>query len=295
MTDSKTLPVIGAAVTAPAWLPALAAVAPPLLIGATIGLALVAIFRDDKPKPATAPPEGAPPPQPKPAPKQERGFWDSFWNDGWFTEEEAKPATPAPVLTEAARQAILDNEAEIARERREIARLKTDIKQTRTQLANAYARPTPAVVTAQAVAHPKANAVAPVRPQPASPRPTIPAAPISALKAAVTPRPPAAPAASQVPAVIHQATPAPAVAVAAPVPLIVKPAPGKFQLFAPVVKREDVAAIFANGKRLARKDAVAALKARGVKQTTAYNALRDGGRFAALLDVGEDGLLAFRG
>ena len=60
------------------------------------------------------------------------------------------------------------------------------------------------------------------------------------------------------------------------------------------MNREDLAAVFANGKRLARKDAVAALKARGVKQTTAYHALRDGGRLSDLLAVGEDGLLAFK-
>jgi hypothetical protein len=279
MTDSRTLPIAAAAVTAPAWLPTLAAVAPPLLIVATIGLALVAIFSDDKPKPTAATPDGDTPPVSNPPRKQERSFWDSFWNDGWFTEN-AKPAVAAPALPETARQQrIRTIEAEIASERGEIDRLNTDIKQTRTQLQNTYARPAPAAVTVQAMARPQANAVAPVRRQLASPRPTIPDAPISAPQSAVTHRSPATPAASQAPAVIHQAT----------------PTPGPFQRFAPKVNREDVAAIFANGKRLTRKDAVAALKARGVKQTTAYNALRDGGRFGDLLDVGEDGLLAFKG
>ncbi len=327
MTDSRTLPVVGAAVTAPAWLPAVAAVLPPLTIGGLIGLGLVLLFRDDKPKPATATPDGATPPAPNPPPKQERGVLD------WLFDDDAKPTNTAPAETprlgpvgipypppveaaladtaEAERQQRLrDNEAELACKRHEIARLTAAEEETRAQLANAYAQPVAAAVTVQAAA----------RPQLASPRPAIPAAPISAPQAAVTPRSLATPAASQAPAVIQQATPAPAASVAAspqsadgtkdgsansrsqlqdvvaaPVPVIVKPAPGKFQLFAPKVNREDVAAIFANGKRLARKDAVAALKARGVKQTTAYNALRDGGRFAALLDVGEDGLLAFKG
>jgi hypothetical protein len=148
MTDSRTLPVAAAAVTAPAWLPTVAAIAPPLIIGAAAVAGLLWLFSDDdKPKPATAKPDGATPP-------------------------------------------------------------------------------------------------------------------------------------------------APDVAEAAPVPVIVNPS--KFQLFAPKVNREDLAAIFAGGKRLARKDAVAALKARGVKQTTAYNALRDGGRFSDLLPVGEDSLLTFK-
>ncbi len=211
--------------------------------------------------------EEAPPgivtPAPKPAPKQERSALDPLWNDGWFTEEEAKPATPAPAL----------------------------------RTAQAPVQPRPAAATVKVRIAPQ--------PQLASPRPAIPAAPAASPKVAIAdsqkpapqvavmPRSPETPAASQVPTVTHQATPAPVVAV--PVPETVKPAPGTFQLFAPTVKREDLAAIFANGKRLARKDAVTALKARGVKQTTAYNALRDGGRFADLLTVGEDGLLAFKG
>jgi hypothetical protein len=90
------------------------------------------------------------------------------------------------------------------------------------------------------------------------------------------------------------ASPVPAIA-AGPVPALVKPAPGNFPLFAPKVTREDLAAILAGGKRLTRQAAVAALGARGVKQTTAYRALREDGRFAGLLTVGEDGLLAFKG
>lgn len=114
MTDSRTLPIVGAAMTAPAWLPALAAIAPPLIIGTVAVAGLVWLFSDDdKPKPATATPEGNRPPAPNPPAKQERGFWDSSWNDGCFTKEEAKsdmarchgrnrsrhPVPPAPVPT----------------------------------------------------------------------------------------------------------------------------------------------------------------------------------------------------
>jgi hypothetical protein len=274
MNNTRTLPVAAAAVTAPAWLPTLATIAPPLIIGAGIVAALVWLFSDDeKPKADDA----APPAKPSPAPDAKHV------GAGWFEYDPPAAPTPAPAMTEAERlQRTRDNEAEIARTRREMKRLDSEIAATEAKLRDARTRPAAAAVT------PQANAVAPVRPQLASPATTIAAAPISAPRSPV-PAPP------QAPPVTHQATPAPAVAVAAPVPVTLKPTPGKFQLFAPKVHREDLAAIFANGKRLARKAAVAALAARGVKQTTAYNALRDGGRFAAVLDVGEDGLLAFKG
>lgn len=297
MTDSQTLPVVGAAVTAPAWIPTLATIAPPLLLGAGIAAALVWLLRDDTPKADAPAPDGHAPPTP--APRQERGFWDTFWNGGWGFDDDA-PATAAPALPETERQQrIRDNEAEIARERQAIARLKAEQEKTRKQLATARARNTPAV-SRQSVETASANS--------RSRLPDATPAPISAPQVAVTPRSPVAPAVSPAPAVIHQAAPVPAVAVTAPRQSAedgsansrsrlpdAAPAPGKFQLFTPKVNREDLAAVFADGKRLSRKDAVAALRARGVKQTTAYNALRDGGRFADLLTVGEDGLLAFNG
>jgi hypothetical protein len=264
-----------------------------LILGAGIAAALVWLLRDEKPKAEAPAPDGHAPPTP--AAKQERGFWDALWNGGWGFDDDAKPATPAPALTESERpHRIRDNEAALARERQAIARLKAEQDKTRRELANAYARPVRVAASRQSAEDGSANSRS--RLHDAAPRPTIPAAPISAP--AVTPRPPAMPAASQTPAV----------AVAAPRQSAetgsansrsqlqdAAPAPGTVQLFAPKVNREDLAAIFTGGKRLSRKDAVAALKARGVKQATAYNALRDGGRFAALLDVGEDGLLAFNG
>jgi hypothetical protein len=303
MNNTTTLPLVGAAVAAPALLPTIAVIAPPLLLGVGIAAALSALLRDDKAaKTAPATPGNTPPaPQPKrvgagwflfddepaapspapnPAPKQERGFWDSFWNENWLWEDTAKPAAAAQGEAER-QQRIRDNEAELARinlERREheanIRRIEAELKaerQRRKQIKAASVVAPVATAMARPPAATPATAIAAARPQPATPP-----APISAPK-------PAAPAPPHSPAVV-MATPA-------PVPVN----PSKFQLFAPKVTHEDLAAIFEKGAmRLARQSAVKLLLARGIKKTTAYNALRDGGRFADVLTTGEDGLLAFR-
>ena len=63
----------------------------------------------------------------------------------------------------------------------------------------------------------------------------------------------------------------------------------------PSVSRDALAAIFEQGtKRMSRKAAVTALMARGIKQTAAYKALRDDGRFTDCLEVGDDGLMTYR-
>ena len=152
---------------------------------------------------------------------------------------------------------------------------------TKANLRAVCVQGAPVAVNSKGVARPQANAIVPVQPQVTTPPPVGPAgSPDRTQTAAPTARPPA--------------TLAPTQAPAAAVPTIAKPAPNEFRLFAPKVNRGDLAAIFANGRRLARKHAAAALKAPGVKQTTAYNPLRDGERFADLLEVGADGLLAFK-
>jgi hypothetical protein len=277
----------------------LAMIAPPLAIGATLALALAWLLReDDKPESdADTTPAN---PSPVPDAKRHRAGWTFF--------EDADPAAPVPgAMTETELQDRLrHNEAALVAARREVRDRKAKELALAARIADAKARrpaaisapverpaqasaplqsrPRPsalAAVTDQAAAKATAAApVAPVRPQVTTPAQTTPAAsPKVTLAAAPSP------------AVIHPATPAPAVPVAARMPAKL----AGFPFIALTVKREDLAAVFENGtKRLTRKDAVAALKARRVKQTTAYNALRDGGRFASLLDVGEDGLLGFK-
>ena len=115
MTNSSTLPVIGAAVAAPALLPALATIAPPLLLGAGIAAALVWLFSEDQPQTATVTP-GNEPPAPNPAPRR----------IGLFPVHDDKPAAqaPAPAMTEAERQQrARELEVTLASERRELERL----------------------------------------------------------------------------------------------------------------------------------------------------------------------------
>ena len=269
MSNTRSIPTLATAGVT------LAAAAPALAIGAAIGLGLLWLFRDDeKPQTATATPGNEPP-----APDAKRQ------NSGWFLIkcDRESTAPPAPVVTqtmpdEERQQHVRDNEAEITRIKRKMikhaaneARTQAELNRERQRIA--ALNPAPAPVPVRVVPAPRpASAV------------TTPAKTIAAASPApvVTGRPSAP----------HVALPARPGTVQAAAPQTAEP---KFSGWAPKVKREDLAAIFENGaKRLTRKEAVAALISRGVKKTTAYHTLRDGGRFSNLLEMGADGLLALR-
>lgn len=63
-----------------------------------------------------------------------------------------------------------------------------------------------------------------------------------------------------------------------------------------LVLREDLAAIFNNGKRpLYRVEAVVELQRRGFGQTAAYKALSPDGRFASWMHIAPDGVITWNG
>ena len=142
MSNAQTLPVVGAALAVPVMLPTIAAIAPPLLLGVGIFAALALLYSDDKPQTATPGKEPAPPAIPPPEPIVKRV------GTGWFPLADESAAPPsAPAMTEAERQQrIRETEAELAKERREIARLDAELKRERAriQAASAAVSPQPA-------------------------------------------------------------------------------------------------------------------------------------------------------
>lgn len=253
----------------------LAVAAPALAVGAVIGLALIWLFSDDE-KPATA--TAANGNEPTVPAEKTRSF-------GFFTDDD-EPAAPSPAeLAETQRRERLRaNEAELATARRELAALESRRAQSNGSAPATLPAPRPAV---RVVTAPSPTVTLPASSNgAASPTPnvTMTAATVPAAShvPAVTLRPPASDVATHARPVTNKA--------AAPLD-----ASRKLVSFAPTVKREDLDAIFANGtKRLSRKEAVAALKGRGIKQTAAYNALSSGGRFSDCLEVCEGGLLAWK-
>lgn len=251
---------------------ALAAAAPAIAVGAAIGLGLIWLFSDDK-KPATANAKaGNEPPQPDAQRsggivedlEREWGMRDDpkpetrKQGTGWFFFDDEEPAAPTPApMDEAQRQQrIRDNEAEIARERRELAKLKRE-QRRREDAAQAAANAAKVEEAARTVTQPASPIPAPA----ASPQTTILDAPVTA---------PATPA-----NVTGQA------------------APGRFQLKPRKYDPAHLEAVLKAGP-LPRNAVVKALKAAPFNygHTLAYTTLQ---RFSDFLEETPAGLLAWKG